>query len=300
MSKIAGIAPYPILSFADLNGLKQSLLLFDLVGFFALDNQLGDLKRQAYRYPVLGHVAHELKYLHSAGYLIEAMRKNETFSMPASSPATMDFLREGALIRQIQSSLGAMKQPDQKALKQIREAESRLACIKLNFEDHDFTAVPLIQQLKLPAESKAAKADVIRLVVSKMPIPDSQTPWEKVFEFKRNPDNQGRLSMLRDWMNKVVSSGRPVAEVNDELDALLYQYRKSLEIHKIKHQVGTLQTLIVGAAELFENVAKLKLSAIAKGLFSAGTAQADLYQTELTAPGNALAYLYKADEAFKR
>ena len=132
-----------------------------------------------------------------------------------------------------------------------------------------------------------------------MPVLDDSTPWEKVVEFKGDPDNVGKFAGLKVWMNKAISSGASISEIKDELDYLLYQYRKSLELHKIKYHLGTLQRIVVGTAELIENAARLKFSNIAKGLFSAHQEKVDLLQAELTAPGKEIAYIYQAQKTFE-
>ncbi len=113
-------------------------------------------------------------------------------------------------------------------------------------------------------------------------------------------DNKGRMAALRKWVNNTTKSGLSASEIKDEIDDLLYKYRKSLEIHRIKYHQGFLQTIVVGTAELIENALKLKFSNIAKGLFKINEGKADLMDVELNAPGNELAYIYKAQEKFQR
>lgn len=303
MSRIAGIVAHPVTTYADLNRLKQSLLLCDLVGFFALDSQIASLRKHSFRYPVMGHIANELEYLLNAGYLIEALKRGERFSFSANSPVAAEFLREGEIINRVTSKMKDKRYNVLRAEKDadvMWEAEARLACLKLNHEENDFSAVPLIKQLRLPKESNTTKKDVVNMIINNMPIPDEQVPWESILEFKANPDNKGRLSMLKDWMNKTVSSDRPASEVADELESLLYLYTKSLDIHKIKHKTGFLQTFVLGGAELIENLLKLNLSSVAKTLLSARVSQAELYSAELSSPGNALAYIYQAGQKFNK
>ncbi len=125
-----------------------------------------------------------------------------------------------------------------------------------------------------------------------------RTPWESIFEFKSNPDNVGKFYMLKTWINKTTKSNLSVSEVKDELESLLYQYRKSLEQHNIKYKSGILQSLILGTSELLENAFWLKFSKIAKGLFSAQKEKADLLSLELSATGKDLAYIYEASKKF--
>lgn len=298
MNKTAGIVPNSIIDYEGIAELKQALLLFDQVGLFSVEAQLKIYRQEAHRHSMFNNIANELEYIHNKGLLIEAFKPGEVFEVEAKSSIIKEIL-------QVRDQLSAASDVPintlEKRLDDFRvrkELEARLACIKLNHDENNIIAFPLVSQLKSLPNVKATKQDVIKLVVNYLPVPDNKTPWDNIFEFKSNPDNKGQLAGLRDWMNKAVKSGNSINEINDELEYLLSQYTRSLEIHKIKYKTGILQTLLVGGAELVENLMKFKFSAIAKGLFSAQTAKAELHTAELTAPGNALAYLYKANNNF--
>src|SRR5258705_181572 len=96
-----------------------------------------------------------------------------------------------------------------------------------------------------------------------------------------------------------LAKGVDLKEIQSELEFKLYQYRKSLDTHQIKYKSGILQSFIVGSTELLENIARLKFSLIAKGIFSANQKKIDLLNIELNAPGHELAYIYQVQEAFK-
>ncbi len=179
-------------------------------------------------------------------------------------------------------------------------AAVRLSCLLLNNDKRreNFNAVPLVQDLSLSGDKKATKTDVINLIIEQMPIPDDKTPWNNILEFKSNPDNVGRFSGLRSWVNKAAKPGNSVNEIKDELEYLLHQYRKSLEIHNIKFNAGVIQSIVVWSAEIAENIAKFKFSEIAKGFFSTSQSHAELLKAELTAPGHDLAYIYQANRQF--
>jgi hypothetical protein len=136
-------------------------------------------------------------------------------------------------------------------------------------------------------------------VIEKIPIPKENTPWEKIWDFKNDSDNIGKMSGMRTWINSVVKTSLTTSEIKDELEYKLYQYRTSLELHKIEYESGLLKSFIVGGAEIVENIARLKFSDIAKGLFSAQQKKIDLLKIELNAPGHELAYIYQTQEVFK-
>jgi len=145
---------------------------------------------------------------------------------------------------------------------------------------------------------ETVNSDVVKIVIDKMPIPDLSTPLEDILEFKNNPDNQGRFTGLKNWMNKAIRSGLPINELNDELEHLLYQYRTSLKIHNIKNSSSVLESVLVIPAEIVEKTVWGKFGEAMKVLFSAKHAKADLLKEEMTAPGNEVAYIYEAQKRF--
>ena len=100
-------------------------------------------------------------------------------------------------------------------------------------------------------------------------------------------------------MHKVLASEYTIQQAKDELEYLLYQYQKSLDIHKIKFKQGIFQSIIVGSAELLENAVRLKFSNMAKGFFKAQADKAELLNIELNSPGAEIAYIYETKKIFK-
>jgi hypothetical protein len=87
-------------------------------------------------------------------------------------------------------------------------------------------------------------------------------------------------------------------EIQQKLEYLMDQYQKHMALHKMKTRKGVLETVVVSSAELVENIAKLKLSEVAKKLFSFRERRLSLLETELTAPGREVAYIVDARERF--
>jgi len=162
----------------------------------------------------------------------------------------------------------------------------------------EIESIPLISDLTVNSQIPTQKSEVINILIENIPIPSELTAWEAILEFKSDPDNQGRLAALRNWVNKTISSNKNPSEIRDEIDDLLYRYRKSLEIHKITYHKGIFQTIVVSSLELLENALKLKLSTIATDLFKISQGDIDLMSVELNAPGNELAYIYAAQNKF--
>lgn len=290
MTMTAGIRSFSSLNFNAIGEIKQTLLLFDTVGVPQLDTPLNLIKEKHRPGCIHRQFVDQLEYLKEQKLLFNSMTgKGVT-------------LKKGVDAKVISDEFNALRDiitnnPD---FSTGMDAAVRLSCLLLNNDDKytDLVAVPLVQNLSLTGEKKATKTDVINIIIEKMPIPDDKTPWENILEFKSNKDNIGRFAGLRTWINKAVRSGNSVNEIKDELEYLLHQYEKNLNLHNIKFNRGIIQSLVIGSAELLENAAKLKFSEIAKGFFSASQSHADLLKAEFTAPGHDIAYIYQANKQF--
>jgi hypothetical protein len=290
MTKTAGIKPFSKIDDNFLGELKQIVLLFDLIGIPSLNKIIELFNKVHSANCEHRYLINEIEYLQEQGYLFDSF-----YGGGAILRNNTDVQAVGKEFKQLEDIIKRGND-----IELAMEAVARLSCLILNNGEKvlDFFSIPLIKRLKLSGVSVVEKTDVINLIVKKMPIPDNTTPWDNIFEFKSNPDNKGRFAVMRSWVNKAIRSGLSAPEINDELESLLYQYQKSLELHKIKHNRGILQTFVIGSAELIENVATLKFSNLAKGLFSAQQSKVEILIEELKAPGNELSYIYKARETF--
>lgn len=288
--KTAGILPTLFIKPTFLGQLKQTVLLFDKVGIPMLNAIYDGLSKPNSRED-MRYLINEFELLEEKGYLFNAWLKSGVALNPSIDfkAFSQEFDMLSKLIQQLND------------IELSYEASARHCALLLNnqLEKPDFISIPLVRKLKLPTDNGiATRSDVLKLIIENVPVPDELTPWESIFEFKSNPDNIGRIAGLKLWINKIVKSNFSVSEVKDELEFLLYQYRKTLEMHNIKYKSGILQSLVVGTGELIENAVRLKFSKLAKGLFSAQQERADLLSLELSAPGKELAYIYEASKRF--
>lgn len=288
--KTAGILPALFIKPTFLGKLKQTILLFDKVGIPMLNAIYDGLSKPNSRGD-MRYLISELELLEEKGYLFNAWLKSGVALNP--SVDFKSFSKEFDMLSKLIQQLNDIELS--------YEASARHCALILNnqLEKPDFISVPLVNKLKLPTDNNVAtQCDILKVIIENIPVPDELTPWESIFEFKSNQDNIGKFAGLKSWINKITKSNLSVSEVKDELESLLYQYRKSLEIHNIKYKSGVLQSLVVGIGELIENAVWLKFSKLAKGLFSAQQEKADLLSIELSAPGKELAYIYEASKKF--
>jgi hypothetical protein len=145
-----------------------------------------------------------------------------------------------------------------------------------------------------------SKGDVMTIVIEALPTPDSSVPWEQILDYRSDPDSRGKFLALRNWMNEVAREGLTPLELEEKLEWLLFDYKRHLDLHKLKTQVSRLETIVITAAEVLENATKLNFGKLAKGLFSLRQQRIDMLESELTLPGSEVAYIFEANELFRR
>ena len=157
----------------------------------------------------------------------------------------------------------------------------------------------LVQNLALPQSHGIVKDDVYSLIVTNFPTISNKTHWQKIIEFKDDPESKGALLGLRHWMNSSLKSGKSIEELNDEIEFLVYQYKKALELHSIEHETGILQSIAFISLEVLQNTFSGRWTDIIKPFFKAQQKRIQLLRSELTATGHEIAYIVKVNEAFK-
>jgi hypothetical protein len=124
-------------------------------------------------------------------------------------------------------------------------------------------------------------------------MPDESVPWEQIIEYRSDPDSQSKFLAPRHWMSEVAR-----AEVEEKLEYLVDQYRQHMRLHRMKTNVGTLETIVTASAEFLGDPVSFKWGKAAEALFSLRRRRVALLEVELTAPGNEVVYIVKAKETF--
>jgi hypothetical protein len=138
----------------------------------------------------------------------------------------------------------------------------------------------------------------MRIVLTALPLPTDETPWEQIIEYRNDPDSRAKFLDLRNWISEVAQGTLSPNEVEEKLEYLLSQYRRHLEIHRLKANAGTLETLVVTGADILGNLVSFQWGKAAKALFSIKVRQLALLEGELTARGSEVAYVMKARDTF--
>lgn len=166
-------------------------------------------------------------------------------------------------------------------------------------ETQGLDAYPVLSNIiPIARNSNAVKSDIFHIVLNSLPIPDDTTPWEQILEFRSDPNSRNKFLDLRNWMSEVARAELKPNEVVEKLEYLMSRYQRHMELHRMKTNTGTLQTIVVTGAEVLGDLVSFKWGKAAEALFSLKRRNISLLEGELTAPGNEVAYIVKARETF--
>jgi|ERR1043166_175192 hypothetical protein len=175
---------------------------------------------------------------------------------------------------------------------------ARLVSIQLRMLD-SLDAHPILDSdVSLMSDAEPTRTDVVDAVRGHLPVPDDSVAWEQILEYRSDPETRGKFLALKRWMNKISRERLPANEIEDELEFLMHEYEAHLKYHRMKINFETWQTIIVAQADLIPNLLKLKWGDVAKAFFAFGQRRIALMGLELSAPGNDVAYIAGAREAF--
>lgn len=168
----------------------------------------------------------------------------------------------------------------------LRQSYKIEACPLLNFDIVPFS------------EPHGKKTQVLEIVLKSLPVPDESTPWEQIFEYRNDPDSRHKFLDLRNWASEVAKGELTPCEIEEKIEYLVSQYQRHMNLHKMKTNQSTLQTIVVSTAETAENFIKINWGQIAKSLFSLNHRKIALLEGELTSVGSEVAYIVKTKETF--
>jgi hypothetical protein len=140
---------------------------------------------------------------------------------------------------------------------------------------------------------------IAHFVLNAMPLPNENTPWEAILEYRNEPDARGQFYRLKTWMNDMgAHPPENPRHFEDELRSRIYEYDHFMKLHQIKTQSGILETLVITAAEVLGNLVKISWGDAARALFNIKRQQVSLLEEELAAPNREIAYIVTARQNF--
>jgi len=138
----------------------------------------------------------------------------------------------------------------------------------------------------------------LRVAIHNLPVPHESTPLKDILQFRNEKDTQQKISALRRWIKKVAISFDKPEDLQEEIEYLIQEYKKYMDIQQLKYSVSTFEAVITTAADLIEDLAKFKLKKLVEKAFSIFKQDVQLLESELKAPGKEVAYFIHAQDRF--
>jgi hypothetical protein len=179
------------------------------------------------------------------------------------------------------------------------EVTHRILCMNLSM-DQQVDVVPLLvrgpysESKLLPDEGNG----VLQLVLNQFPIPDDSVAWEQILEFREDEEATIARRRLRRWINHMTTTQTSGKELIQELEYLLDEYHSHMRLHHMKTNRSVLESVIVGGAEVLENIAKFRFGKLANSIFALREQKVALLEAERSAPGREVAYIAQTRNAF--
>ncbi len=197
------------------------------------------------------------------------------------------------------------------SIKEIRKGEkdfndwhnvvARLGALCAKHDSESAEIFPLLSgSVKSWGNLKGKEQDIATLVINKLPVPNEITPYEEIFDYRKDEESKQHFEALRLWMQKLEIQGKTVMEIQQELDFLLHEYEKHLKLHRIRFRHETLKLVVKAVPSLMENLIKLRLSKLMDTVFDYKENKLKFMEAELENPGLEIAYVYKTKEKYSK
>jgi hypothetical protein len=181
--------------------------------------------------------------------------------------------------------------------REVGQLNRRVNAIILNNRTTD-NYIPVVRSSyhNFSTEELYTTSTVLSVVIRKFPFITEAFDLSKFIEFKADEDTKLKLDRLRDWVLDMSKKNYNTKEIEQKIDYLLSEYCKQLEIHKVKYELGTMETLVTTSLEVLENIAKLNFSKAAKVIFDLGKQDINLLEAEQKMTGKEVAIIQKVKD----
>ena len=142
------------------------------------------------------------------------------------------------------------------------------------------------------------KSDITRIVLSKLPVPAEDTPWEDVIGFKQYSKTQEQIRRLRRWMRTANENQLDEKRVSEEIEYLLEDYENHMSKYLKKHKLSRIEAAFATPLGIVEDIVKINWSNIPNRFFKIAHQKIDLDIAESTCKGNEVAYIHSARKTF--
>lgn len=302
---------------SDFSGLKQQALLFDQIGIYKLDNFYKTLEESTAFFKKLApdvpnkaeSIITELKWLQQTDIIFELTMQQE---FEIQNMGRFVQISNGQKFENAKNLLRKIIEIQTLDLKNVKSEAHKIDLIKeqqftilrlmsvIMEATKGVTAVTTFPDIEYSRELPSSnKSDVAQIVISKLPLPSNETPWEQIIDYRNDSGNQKNLQSLRRWINKISHENLPSIEIEEEIEWLVNEFQEHMKFHKIKANTETLEVIVNSSADVIRNLLTLKFSKVLNPLFVIKKRQLSLLEAEINAPGKEMAYIIKSRETFE-
>ncbi|HET9786589.1 MAG TPA: hypothetical protein VFP47_05630, partial [Pyrinomonadaceae bacterium] len=182
-----------------------------------------------------------------------------------------------------------------KAIQRMTVNVTRLQAIQLrNLDNLDAHAIVPSEFSSFHQDDDSInKHEVVRVVVSALPVPDEQVSWQKIIEYRSDPNSLNRFLDLRNWIGDTASGKLTPLEVEEKLEPVLKRFRKQMEFHRMATVTTTFEAFVVTTTDVIRSLFGYGGRTSPKGLCSLEHLKIALLEGESTAKGSVVAYVLK-------
>jgi hypothetical protein len=158
--------------------------------------------------------------------------------------------------------------------------------------------IPILYHARIPESGLVCRARIVRVVFEALPLPDADTPWGAINDWRNDPEATEKYLALRAWIARFARGNPTSVDVAEELVSSLATYQRYMMVQHKKMRRTRLEAIVLPLAEIAEDTLHLRLSKAAAKLFSLFKEEATLLESELSAPGREVAYIAASKARF--
>ena len=135
--------------------------------------------------------------------------------------------------------------------------------------------------------------------MNELPLPDYETPWQAIYDWREDSDAREQYRRLRAWIGRAAREQVNAPDIGEELASMLSTYERYMALRHKKIVRGRLEAILVVVAELVEDIAHFRLSSAVNRFFSFRRDEILLLESEIAAPGHEVAYIASTRARFR-
>jgi hypothetical protein len=180
----------------------------------------------------------------------------------------------------------------------MEDIRMRIDAAKLGIDDPATQFVPILHSFD-SYHQKQSPDLATQFILSKIPSPDSNTPWEQLLDFRSDEDVKRKYYALLNWLNETGKQDMPVSHLADKFNYLYSEYVRQYSLHKLTSEYTMIELLLLGGMELASSILQHNFLSAFKGLLTIRKQQVALLKEEKNIEGRELGYIFSANEKFK-